>query len=367
MRVVKTPRNVDIDITHRCNLRCRYCFHFTSPGDVAEDLPAAEWLRFFEELNRCAVTKVTVSGGEAFFREDLPELIEGIVRNRMRFNILSNGTLITDEIAAFLASTGRCDGVQVSIDGSTPSTHDSMRGQGNLDRALTGIQVLQRHQLPVQVRVTIHRHNVGDLENVARLLLDEVGLPGFSTNAASYLGLCRQNAEMVQLTVEEHASAMATMLRLQQKYNGRISAQAGPLANARNWREMEQARQQGSEGLPGRGQLVSCGGVLSKLAVRADGVMVPCNLMSHIELGRINRDDLQQVWQHHPELQRLRERRNVPLDEFEFCRGCAYIPYCAGGCPALAYTLTEDENHPSPDGCLRRFLDEGGRLPDDPM
>jgi radical SAM protein with 4Fe4S-binding SPASM domain len=72
------------------------------------------------------------------------------------------------------------------------------------------------------------------------------------------------------------------------------------------------------------------------------------------------------VWQHHPELQRLRERRDIPLSEFAFCRGCAYIPYCAGGCPALAYTLTEQENHPSPDACLRRFLKEGGRLPDEP-
>jgi SynChlorMet cassette radical SAM/SPASM protein ScmE len=366
MKVMKTPRQVDLDITHRCNLRCRYCFYFTSPEDVPEDLPTAEWLRFFEELNRCAVTNVTVSGGEAFFREDLPELIEGLVRNRMRFNILSNGTLITDEIAAFLASTGRCNGVQVSIDGSSPTTHDSFRGKGNFARALAGIQVLQRHHLPVQVRVTIHRQNVGDLDNVARLLLEEVGLPGFSTNSASYLGLCRQNAEMVQLTVEEHTQAMETLLSLHQKYHGRISAAAGPLANARNWREMEQARREGAEGFPGRGKLVSCGGVLSKLAVRADGVMVPCNLMSHIELGRINVDDLQEVWQHHPELQRLRERREIPLDEFEFCRGCAYLPYCAGGCPALAYTLTEQENHPSPDACLRRFLKEGGRLPDEP-
>ncbi len=86
-----------------CNLRCKYCSHFSGAGDVGRDLPAEEWLRFFEELNRCAVLNVTLQGGEPFCREDLEELIEGIVRNRMRFNILSNGTLITDEIAAFLA------------------------------------------------------------------------------------------------------------------------------------------------------------------------------------------------------------------------------------------------------------------------
>ncbi len=182
MNLMKTPKLVDIDITNRCNLRCSYCAHFTSAGDVDDDLPKEEWLRFFEKLNRCAVMNVCISGGEPFFREDLREIIEGIVQNRMRFNILSNGTLITDKMASYLSSTGRCDSVQVSIDGATPETHDACRGEGNFLRAVDGIKALQRNQIPVTVRLTIHRHNVRDLEEAARLLLEEVGLPSFSTN-----------------------------------------------------------------------------------------------------------------------------------------------------------------------------------------
>jgi len=59
MKVMKTPRSVDLAITNRCNLRCTYCSHFTSAGDVGEDLPREEWLTFFEELNRCAVMEVS--------------------------------------------------------------------------------------------------------------------------------------------------------------------------------------------------------------------------------------------------------------------------------------------------------------------
>lgn len=367
MEVMRTPRSVDLAITNRCNLRCKYCYHFTSAGDVDHDLSKEEWLQFFEELNRCAVTNVTIAGGEPFYREDLREIIEGVVRNRMRFNLLSNGTLITHDMAAFLASTGRCNGVQVSIDGSIPITHDSFRGKGNFVKAIAGIRTLQKHNISVPVRVTIHRKNVRDLEGVARLLLEEIGLPGFSTNSAGYMGLCRQNAEQVQLTVEERSLAMETLLMLNQRYNGRISAQAGPLAEGRNWLEMENARQEGKDCLPGRGYLVSCGGVMNKMAVRADGVMVPCNQISHIELGRINQDDLKDVWQNHPELKRLRERRNIPLSDLEFCRGCDYINYCAGGCPAPAYTIVGDEYHPSPDSCLREFLGAGGRLPSEEL
>jgi SynChlorMet cassette radical SAM/SPASM protein ScmE len=363
MKIMNTPKTIDLEITSKCNLRCAYCSHFTSAGDVSQDLPKEEWLTFFEELNRCAVMSVTLSGGEPFYREDLGELIGGIVKNRMRFNILSNGTLITEEMATFLASTRRCDSVQVSIDGSIPITHDAFRGKGNFFRAINGIKSLQRYHVPVTVRVTIHRQNVRDLESIARLLLEEIGLPGFSTNSASYMGLCRKNASQVELTAEDRTLAMETLLKLNQKYDGRISATAGPLAEARDWLQILRVRQEGKEGIPGRGYLTGCGGPLMEIGVRADGVMVPCCQIPHIELGRINKDDLKEVWQNHPELKRLRERRNIPLNNFEFCQGCNYINYCTGSCPALAYTIFGKDDHPSPDACLRRFLEEGGRLP----
>jgi SynChlorMet cassette radical SAM/SPASM protein ScmE len=364
MRLMKTPRSVDLSISNRCNLQCTYCSHFTGAGDVGQDLPKEVWLQFFEELNRCAVMNVTIGGGEPFCRKDLPDLVEGIVRNRMRFNILSNGTLITDEMAAFLASTGRCDGVQVSIDGSVPTTHDACRGKGNFLKAMQGIKSLQDHNVPVSVRVTIHKHNVRDLENVARFLLEEVGLPSFSTNAASYMGLCRKNTDQIQLTAEERSLAMATLLKLDRKYNGRISATAGPLAEGKDWLEMEKARRDRKQDIQGRGCLSGCNGPMNTLAVRADGVMVPCGQMSHIELGRINTDNLQEVWQEHSELKRLRERQNIPLKNFQFCQGCEYIPYCTGNCPALAYTILGKDDHPSPDACLKLFLEAGGGLPE---
>lgn len=365
MNTMKTPKSVDLSLTSNCNLRCRYCSHFTGPGAVDIDLPKAEWLKFFGELKRCAVLNVTISGGEPFYRQDLKELIEGIVQNRMRFSVLSNGTLITEEMADFLAASKRCETVQVSIDGSIPTTHDACRGEGNFLKAVRGIKFLQKYRVPVSVRVTIHRHNVGELDEIARFLLEDMGLPGFSTNSAAYMGLCRKNAGQIQLTPQERTLAIATLLRLEAKYNGRISASAGPLAEGKAWITMEHACREGKERIAGRGYLTGCGGFFSKLAVRSDGAMVPCAQMSHIELGRINRDNLKEVWESHPELKRLRERRNIPLSEFAFCRGCGYLNYCTGSCPALAYTILNNDNHPSPDACFRRFLEEGGRLPEE--
>jgi SynChlorMet cassette radical SAM/SPASM protein ScmE len=102
---------------------------------------------------------------------------------------------------------------------------------------------------------------------------------------------------------------------------------------------------------------------MTKLAVRADGVILPCIQLSHIPLGQINKDNLKDVWQNSRELKKIRERSSIPLNDFEFCQGCDYIKYCTGSCPALAYTILGEENHPSPDSCLRLFLEAGGRLP----
>ena len=65
-----------------------------------------------------------------------------------------------------------------------------LRGASGRPRA---IRTLQSHGLRVAVRVTIHSANVDDLEATARLLLEDLGLPGFGTNAAGYLGSCRMN------------------------------------------------------------------------------------------------------------------------------------------------------------------------------
>jgi len=363
MKLLSAPISLDLAITGKCNLKCKYCSHFSGPGDVDNDLPGDEWNMFFKELNRLMVMRVTLQGAEPFSRKDIQDIIEGIVRNRMRFSILTNGTLVTEKLANFLSSTGRCDFVQVSIDGSIPDTHDSFRGKGTFFMAIRGIDFLRRYDIPVSVRVTVHRKNVGELKEITTMLLEDIGLESFSTNAASYMGLCRKNTEMVQLTAEERSLAMESLLSLERKYPGRIIATAGPLADAKIWLKMDNALKKGQKYAPRGGFLTGCNGPFEKLAVRTDGIIVPCIQMSHIELGRINKVDLKEIWMNHPLLKKARERHRIPLNDFEFCKGCEYINYCTGNCPALAYTTIGIENHPSPESCLKHFLDDGGRLP----
>lgn len=360
--LMRMPREVKIEITSHCNLRCRYCYFFNNSAVTYRDLPAEEWLKFFDEMGSLGVMNVSLAGGEPFTRQDLPVLIEGIVRNRMRFSLISNGAMIGDTMAAFIASTGRCNYVQISVDGSRPETHDANRGRGSFEGAVRGIKTLQQHGIKVAVRVTITRNNVYDLEHTARFLLEELELPSFGINAAGFLGTCQINAEELLLTIAERQYAMQTLLRLAKKYIGRIQALAGPLAEGQRWGKMEAARQAGAPPFTHGGRLTACGCVWNKIAVRADGAIMPCTMVAHEVLGYINQDRLVDLWQKSPAMNRMRSRSSIPLREFAFCADCPYQPYCTGNCPGLAYALTGQIDHPSPDACLRKFLQDGGSL-----
>lgn len=65
------------------------------------------------------------------------------------------------------------------------------------------------------------------------------------------------------------------------------------------------------------GRLTACGCPSNRIAVRADSVIIPCSMLAHMELGRINQDLLAEVWLHSPALNQLRRRRTIPLTQLE--------------------------------------------------
>jgi len=354
-----TPHSMSLSITGRCNLTCRYCF-YANEMTALSDLPTETWLAFFDELGRLKVMDVTISGGEAFTRRDLFELIDGVIANRMRYNILSNGTLITEKTLAQLEvgkRRTRLDYIQISIDGSRPEIHDASRPR-SFTGAIRGLRLLKEAGFPVTVRVTINKHNLHDLENIAELLLEDIGLPSFSTNDVIPMGSGCQNEQEIALNNHEQAEAMETMRRLLERYPGRLNAQAGPQAKLAGYAEMEEARRTGNP-TPRMGYLTACGCTFSKLDILHDGTIVPCNMLN-IPLGNIQTDSIREIWHTHPVLEAMRARRNIPMSAVPGCTHCEWNAYCNGSCPALPYTLYHDFNRANPHDCYRRFLEEVG-------
>lgn len=341
--VMSAPRQVEIQLTGRCNLSCRYCFYADSMKKVKTEVTTDRWLDFFYEMGSLGVQRVTLSGGEVFVRPDFFTLLDGVIANRMRYQLLTNGTLITPKVIRALSEGKRrlrMDSVQVSIDGSCKEIHDQSRPPASFSRAIRGLRLLKEAGFPVTVRVTLNHHNIDDLDNIARLLLVDIGLDGFSTNGAEAMGSARCYGQSIMLTKEDKLRAMKSLTRLNEEYRGRISAAAGPLAEARMFTDLEERIARGEKGIQNRGWMNSCGGVFSKMAVLHDGTMVPCNMLPTLVMGVIGMHPLQDAWLKSPAINAVRQRRNIPITALSSCSECRYAGFCNGGCPASVMAET---------------------------
>jgi Fe-coproporphyrin III synthase len=359
------PKSLDLSLTGRCNLHCAYCFYAQEMKSLT-DLPLDEWVSFFRELRDLAVRDVSLSGGEVFLRPDLWELIDELTDCRLRYSLLTNGTLVTeDTLLQFEAGKRRqrLSSIQVSIDGSRPDVHDKSRGQGSFEKAIRGLRLLKDAGFPVTARVTVNRHNVDDLDNIARLLLDDIKIRTFGTNDAMPMGSGCDNQKTITLTPMQQVKAMKTLARLADRYEGRVQATAGPLAKWYSFQEMEHARATGELSARWKmGYLTACGCVFGKLSVHHNGIITPCNILAKLELGRINHDSLTDIWKTHPLLRSLKDRRSIPMTEVPGCEDCEWADYCNGSCPGLAYEMTGDFNRANPHDCYRRFLQVTGGM-----
>ena len=359
--VPSTPKSVDLALTGRCNLSCEYCCYADSMTSK-RDIPPDRWLGILKELGDLGVQRVCLSGGEVFVRPDLFTLIDGVIENRMRYSLLSNGTLITeDTITAFQIGKRRLrlDSIQISIDGSCAEIHDRSRPPKSFDRAIRGLRLLVQAQFPVTVRVTLNHHNINDLPRIAALLIDDIGLPGFSTNEAESMGTARCNGQNIVLSNEERKLAMKILTDLNEQYGRKISALAGPLAMAKIVEDIEARIAAGETGRSDRGTLCSCGGVFSKMAILHDGTMVPCNMLPMLVMGVAGMHPVGEAWRTSPAINAVRYLRTIPLSALPGCSGCRYTGFCSGGCPATVMAKTGKLIGTDPRNCYRLFHRQG--------
>jgi len=359
-QALRSPASVDIALTGRCNLACKHCF-YADEMVAHSDLPTATWLGFFQELRDAGVMSVTLTGGEVFTRADLWELLEAVVRNKLRFCILTNATLITAQVAQRLAEfRRRLDYVQVSVDGSCPATHDALRGPGAFEHMRRGIAALQQAGLPCTARVTVSKLNVHDLAPTLHMLHADLGLQSFGVNEAYPMGAGHCNHNALEMTRDERRSSFQVMQAFDRQYPGVArGSSAGPLIMAELVAKVERACATGEfDAAYPTGHLTACNAMWQSLAVLHDGTYVPCHQLAHIALGRVGQDALLEVWRNAPGLHALRQRHAIPLDADPRCVGCRYQPYCTGGCPGVAYAVTGDVNKTNPRDCYRAYVGE---------
>ncbi len=358
----EAPRSFDISVTKKCNLKCKYCFYQKEMKN-REDLSLEEWEKFFTELKNLAAEDLCLSGGEVFSRKDIWNFIDALIDSNLRYSVLTNGTLFDEEAVKQIQRgkrKARLSNIQFSIDGPNADIHDLSRGTGSFEKAVKGLILAKEAGLNVSVRMTVNKFNLNHLEETAKFLLEEIGMSSFSTNDAMPMGAGCMNEGRIILSPFEQVEAIKKLGYLSEKFEGRINAQAGPLAKWREYRRMERMKKNGEKPSPGMGYLSACGCVFNKLAVHHDGTIVPCNMLADIELGRINRDSIREIWLNSPVLKKMKERRQIPVSEAPGCGDCEWNIYCNGSCPALAGVTPDDFIKSNPVDCYRKLKEKTG-------
>jgi len=164
------PRIVFWETTALCNLECSHCRRTDVPGSAPPDeLSTAEAKRVIDEMAGWGRSLLILSGGEPLLRPDIFPLARHAAERGLIVALASNATLIDGSVSREIAECG-IQRVSVSLDGADPATHDVFRRQpGAFASAMGGIEALRDAGVPVQINVTVARHNVGQMDEMAKL------------------------------------------------------------------------------------------------------------------------------------------------------------------------------------------------------
>jgi len=160
------------ETTKACNLSCRHCRAVPQRQLGPSELSTARAFDLMDQIAEVAKPVMVLSGGEPLFRPDLFDIGEYGVGSGFRMALATNGTLVTDRVAARIADTG-FSRVAISLDGANPDTHDRFRNlPGSHKLALRGLRNLRAEGVSVQINSTIAKHNVTELPAMLDLALE---------------------------------------------------------------------------------------------------------------------------------------------------------------------------------------------------
>lgn len=269
-------RYLELQLTHRCNLRCCHCY-LGSPAP--QELPLADALAITREFAAQGGLRLLISGGEPLLYPHLQEFIEATAGLRLRRVLLTNATLLTPGKLRWL----RVEELQISLDGWRRG-HDRLRGQGSFDRTRRGLTLARQAGLPLSIATMVHRENITEFPRLARFTR-EIGAREWGIDLPCPAGSLLAHPQLLV------PPAQGVPL-LRHAYGG---------------------------GYHGAAEGFACGRHL--LTILPSGAAVKCGFYADQSLGDA-RQGLLACW---------RQLQHLPLDTLE-CRECPALVDCGGGC-----------------------------------
>ena len=311
-------RMLVLSLTGDCNLACRYCYA------SGQDRSMMTWETARRAIDLAAMGGapfiLQFSGGEPLLALPLLRQIADYVRTnhiRVRMDLQTNGTLMTEETADFLH--GADIGIGVSLDGR-PTVHDMLRcypdGRGTSSDVVAGIQCLAQRGIEIGLTCVVTAENVGELSGVIEMAyyLGNVCRIGFDLLRAQGRGSAVHPARE-----EDMVRAMEQVFALCRKFE-KLTGRHISIA------QEEQAAcllQRTSDGFSHCHAMSGAG-----VHIDAAGRIFACS--SYVGDARFLLGDVE----HGIDVRRQVEVAHEMQDAMAFCRVCADFAGCGGACYA---------------------------------
>lgn len=181
--------SIAVELGTQCNQRCAYCYNppaTDTEASASASTGAAPALvaRVRRLLDAWDVRYLTLTGGEPLAAPALWELLALLQERALPVQIISNGGLVTPELARRLATAGTRS-VQVTLNGATAALHAAHTGsEAHFVAAQRGVSELRAAGIRVVGCVVLTRLNAPELTSILELWcslgVDTVALSRFS-------------------------------------------------------------------------------------------------------------------------------------------------------------------------------------------
>jgi uncharacterized protein len=318
---------LSLAIAQKCNLGCSYCYAGQGNfGGPAKNMPWETARRAVELLigNRVRGERVNLAflGGEPLANRPVlrsaTEYAASLAQDRgvkVTFSITTNGTLISEEDAAFLEQHGFA--VTVSLDGLR-ETHDLQRpfkhGGGTFDVIMKRVQPLLaiQRQMQVSVRATVSPGNVKLRESLDYFL-------GIGFHSVGFSPLLHSPTGCGEMGSHDLAQLLEAMVECGLEFERRlVCGERYAFTNMVN--AMHELHR-------GTHRPYPCGAGAGYLGVSADGELAACHRFVGDVQGTIG--DLSSGISNERQNRWLAERH---VDRQQPCTDCWARYLCSGGC-----------------------------------
>lgn len=296
------------------------------------ELSTEESFELIAEMAELGVGEVTLMGGEAFLRDDLPDIIAEIRGHGMRASMTTGGYGISDQMVADIAAAGM-QKVSVSVDGMQAG-HDRLRGrEGSWSRAMSTLRAFREAGCHISANTQINRVTQGDLLELFEPLA-EAGIHTWQVQLTVAHGRAGDKPELL-LQPYMLDAVFKDLAQLVERCEARsiTLTPANSIGYFGPYDHLLRPRQRKNAHYAG------CNAGVTTLAIESDGAIKNCPSLG----GRSNvagswrEHGLAKLWNEAPEMLYMRRRGAAEL--WGCCATCQYAEVCRGGCTSVSEPL----------------------------